>query len=121
MAEIQANVTAGVGGGRAWALDQDSGCWGNDPLAFGDLDTDDIVGIYLASGRRGGWGQDVKGQGYGGRRCRVVPDLFQVVMLLGSGEEEEDFNEGRVEDICGELLQVAVEGVGDEEVEDQSW
>ena len=40
--------------------------------------------------------------------------------LFDSGEGEEDFDEDRVEDICGELLQVAVEGVGDEEVQDWS-
>ena len=50
----------------------------------------------------------------------MVSNLFQVVTLLGLGEEEEDFSEGRVEDISGELLQVVVEGVGDEEVEDWS-
>ena len=47
--------------------------------------------------------------------------MFQVAPLLGLGEGEEDFSEGRVEDVGGELLQIAVEGVGDKEVEDRSW
>ena len=62
----------------------------------------------------------MKGQGYsdrGGERS----DLFQVAALLGLGEGEKDFGEGRVEDVGGELLQVAVEGVGDKEVEDRPW
>ena len=50
----------------------------------------------------------------------MVSDLFQVVMLLSSGEGEEDLDEGRVEDVGGELFQVAVKGVGDEEVQDWS-
>ena len=49
-----------------------------------------------------------------------MSSLLQVVALLGSGEGEEDLDKGRVEDIGGELLQVVVEGVGDEEVKDQS-
>ena len=44
----------------------------------------------------------------------MVSDLFQVVALFGSGEEEEDLSKGRVEDICRELFQVVVEGVGEE-------
>ena len=89
-------------------------------MAFNDLDSDDIVGIYWIGGRRGGWGRDVKGQGYGGRGCRMVSDLSQVFMLFGSGEGEKDLREGRVEGVCGELLQVTVEGVGEEEVKDWS-
>ena len=50
----------------------------------------------------------------------MVSNLFQVVMLLGSGEREEDLGESGVEDVGGELLQVVVEGVGDEEIEDWS-
>ena len=50
----------------------------------------------------------------------MVPDLSQVVALFGSGEGEKDLSEGRVEYVCGELLQVAVEGVGEEEVKDWS-
>ena len=46
--------------------------------------------------------------------------MSQVVTLFGSGEEEEDLGEGWVEDVCGELFQVAVEGVGDKEVKDGS-
>ena len=47
--------------------------------------------------------------------------MFQVAVLLGLGEGEEDFSESRMEDVGGELLQVAVEGVGDKEVKGQSW
>ena len=89
-------------------------------MALSDLDTDVIVGVYQAIGRRGGQGQDVKGQGYGGRGCRTMSDLFLVVTLFSPGKGEEDLGEGRVEDICGELFQVAVEGVGDKEVKDWS-
>ena len=102
------------------ALDKDSGHGRGDPLAFSDLDPDDIVGVYWASGRRGGRERDAKGQGYGGRGGKGS-DLFQVAVLFGLGEGEEDFSEGGVEDVGGELLQVAVEGVGDKEVEDWSW
>ena len=101
-------------------LDKDSGCRRGDPLAFGDLDPDDIVSVYWARGRRGGWGRDAKGQGYGGRGGKGS-DLFQVAVLFSLGEGEEDFCEGGMEDVGGELLQVAVEGVGDKEVEDRSW
>ena len=38
--------------------------------------------------------------------------------LFSSGEREEDLSEGGMEILDGELLQVVVEGVGDEEVED---
>ena len=62
----------------------------------------------------------MKGQGYGNRGGKRS-NLFQVAALLSSGEGEEDFDEGGVEDIGGELLQVAVEGVGDKEVEDWPW
>ena len=120
MTEIQANVTLGVGGGGVRALDKDSGHGRGDPLAFSDLDLDDIVGVYWASGRRVGRGRDAKGQGYGGRGGKGS-DLFQVAVLFGLGEGEEDFSEGGVEDVGGELLQVVVEGVGDKEVEDWSW
>ena len=89
-------------------------------MAFSDLDPDDIVSVYRASGRRGGREQDAKGQGYGGRGGEGS-DLLQVVTLFGLGEGEEDFSEGGVEDVGGELLQVAVEGVGDKEVKDRSW
>ena len=61
----------------------------------------------------------MKGQGYS-NRGGVRSDLFQVGVLLGSGEGEEDFCKGGVEDVGGELLQVAVEGMGDKEVEDWS-
>ena len=56
MTEIRANITLGVGGGGARALDKDSGHGRGDPLAFGDLDPDDIVSVYWAGGRRGGQG-----------------------------------------------------------------
>ena len=56
MTEIRANVILGVGGGGVRALDKDSGRRRGDPLAFSDLDPDDIVGVYWASGRRGGRG-----------------------------------------------------------------
>ena len=120
MTEIQANITLGVGGGGVRAWDKDSGRRRGDPLAFSDLDLDDIVSVYWASGRRGWQGRDVKGQGYGGRGGEGS-DLLQVATLFGSGEGEADFSEGGMEDVGGELLQVAVEGVGDKEVEDQSW
>ena len=61
--KIQTNVAAGVGGVRPQPLNQNSGCQGGDPLTFGNLDLDVIVGVYWASSRRGGWRQDVKGQG----------------------------------------------------------
>ena len=89
-------------------------------MAFGNLDPDDIIGVYWAGGRRGGWGQDAKGQGYGSRGCRMGPDLSQVVMLFSLGEGEKDLGEGRMEDAYGELFQVVVEGVGEEEVKDWS-
>ena len=89
-------------------------------MAFGDLDPDDIIGVYWAGGRRGGWGQDAKGQGYGSRGCRMGPDLSQVVMLFSLGEGEKDLGDGRMEDAHGELFQVVVEGVGEEEVKDWS-
>ena len=101
------------------ALDQDSVGRGGDPLAFSDLDSYDILRIHWTSGRRGGWGCDVKGQGYGSRGW-VMSNLFQVVTLFGSGEGEEDLDKGRMEDVGGELLQVLVEGVGDEEIQDWS-
>ena len=50
----------------------------------------------------------------------MMPDLFQVVVLFSSGEREKDLGEGRVEDVHGELFQVVVEGVGEEEVKDWS-
>ena len=78
-------------------LNQDSGCQGSDPLAFGNLDLDDIVGVYWIGGRRGGWGRDAKGQGYSGREWRVVPCLSQVVTLFSLGEGEKDLGEGGVE------------------------
>ena len=57
MTEIRANVTLGVGGGGARALDEDSTSHRRgDPLSFGDLDPDDIVSVYWASSRRGGQG-----------------------------------------------------------------
>ena len=100
-------------------MDQDSRDRRGDPLALSDLDLDDIIGVYWASGRRGGWGCDVKGQGYS-NRGGAMSDLFQVETLFSLGEGEEDFSKCGVEDVGGELLQVSVEGVGDEEVEDQS-
>ena len=89
-------------------------------MAFGNLDPDDIIGVYWASGRRKGWGRDAKGQGYSSRGRKMVSNLFQVVMLFGLGEGDENLSEGRVEDVRGELFQVAVEGVGEEEVKDWS-
>ena len=62
----------------------------------------------------------MKSQGYGDRGGERS-NLFQVAALFGLGEGEDDFSEGRVEDVGGELLQVVVEGVGDKEVEDRSW
>ena len=50
----------------------------------------------------------------------MVPNLSQVVALFGSGEGEKDLGEGGVEDVCGELFQVVVEEVGEEEVKDWS-
>ena len=47
-------------------------------------------------------------------------NMSLVVALFSSGEGEADLNDGRVEDVHGELLQVAVEGVGDKEVKDGS-
>ena len=35
-------------------MDEDSSHRRGDPLSFSDLDPDDIVGVYGASGRRGG-------------------------------------------------------------------
>ena len=119
MTKIQANITLGVGGGGVRALDEDSSRRRGDPLSFGDLDSDDIIGVYQASSRRGGRGRDVKGQGYGGRGGKRS-DLVQVVVLFGLGEGEEDLSKGRMEDVGGEFLQEAVEGVGDKEVEDWS-
>ena len=59
-----------------------------------------------------------KGQGYCGRRCGVSSNLFQILALFPSDEREEDLSEGGMESLDGELLQIVVEGVGDEEVED---
>ena len=50
----------------------------------------------------------------------MVSDFFQVLTLFCSGERVEDLSESRIESSDGELLQIAVEGVGDEEVKDQS-
>ena len=50
----------------------------------------------------------------------MMSDLFQVVALFSSSKGEEDLREGWVEDVHGELFQVAVEGVGDKEVKDGS-
>ena len=46
MTKIQANITTGAGGAGAGVLDQDSRGRRGDPLAFSDLDSDDIVGVY---------------------------------------------------------------------------
>ena len=62
----------------------------------------------------------MKGQGYCGRRSRVPSTPFQVVSLFDLSEGEEDLRESRIEDVRGKLLQVAVEGVGDEEFKDRS-
>ena len=102
-------------------LDQDPGGRGGNPLALNDLELNDILSVYWIGGRRGRQGRDVKGQGYGGWGCKRVSNLFQVFTLFSLGEGEEDLREGWVKDAGGELLQVAVEGVGDKEVEDQSW
>ena len=90
-------------------------------MTLNDLDLDNIFVIYQIGGRRRRRGQDVKGQGYNGWGCKRVSDLFQIFMLFSSGEGEEDLREGWVENAGGELLQVAVEGVGDKEVKDRSW
>ena len=111
MTKIQANVAMGVGRGRVWALDQDSGCWGGDPLAFSNLDMDDIISVHWIDGRRGGWGQNAKGQRYGGRWWGMVSDFFQILMLFCSDERVEDLGESRIESSDGELLQIVVEGV----------
>ena len=50
----------------------------------------------------------------------MVSNLLQVVMLFGLGEGEEDLGNGRVEDVCGKLFQVVMEGVGEKEVKDWS-
>ena len=89
-------------------------------MAFSNLDLDDIVGVYWASGRRRGQGQDVKSQGYSGRGCRMMSDLSQVVALFSSSKGEEDLGEGWVEDVHGELFQVMVEGAGEKDVKDWS-
>ena len=62
----------------------------------------------------------MKGQGYSNREGERS-NLLQVTALFSLGEGEEDFGKGGVGDIGGELLQVAVEGVGDKEVEDWPW
>ena len=64
--EIQANVTEGIGGRGAGALDQDLQGRGSDPLAFCDLNADNIFIIYGGGCRRSGMGGDLKGQGNGG-------------------------------------------------------
>ena len=89
-------------------------------MAFDNLDSDDIVSVYWIGGRRGGWGRDVKGQGYGGRGYRMMSDLSQVFTLFSSGKGEKDLGEGGVESVHGKLLQAMVEGVGEEEVKDWS-
>ena len=50
----------------------------------------------------------------------MTSDLSQVVTLFGLSEGEEDFGEGGVKDVHGELFQVVVEGVGEEEVKNWS-
>ena len=68
------------------------------------------------------WG-DLKGQGNGGGGVGGLllnSNLVQIEMLCGLGEEEEDLEEGGIEDIAWELLQVAVEGVGVKQFKDQS-
>ena len=65
----------------------------------------------------------MKGQGNGGRRVGGLLNdsgLSVVVLLLCSSEGEVDLVEGWIEDIARELLQVAVEGVGVKQLEDQS-
>ena len=62
----------------------------------------------------------MKGQGYGGRESGVMFDPSQIVALFGSSEGEKDLREGGMENVGGELLQVLVEGVGEEEVKDGS-
>ena len=44
-----------------------------------------------------------------------------VVLLFHSGEGEVDLTEGWIEDVDKELLQVAVEGVGVQQLKDWSW
>ena len=51
--DIQANMTLRVGRGGVRALDKDLRCGRGDPLAFGNLDMDNIFVIY-GGGRRGG-------------------------------------------------------------------
>ena len=48
------------------------------------------------------------------------PSLSTVVLLLSSSEGEVDLVKSWVEDVAGELLQVAVEGVGVKQLEDWS-
>ena len=90
-------------------------------MALSDLDSNDILRIYWIGRRRRRWGQDAKGQEYSGWGCKRMSNLFQVLTLFSLGEGEEDLGEGWVKDTGGKLLQVAVEGVGDKEVEDWSW
>ena len=49
--EIQANVTLGVGGGGAGALNEDLRGRGRDPLSFSNLNADDIVVNYQVRSR----------------------------------------------------------------------
>ena len=49
--EIQANVTLGVGGGGARALNKDPRGRGRDPLSLSNLDADDIVISYQGGSR----------------------------------------------------------------------
>ena len=63
-------------------------------------------------------GQGNGGEGVGGLLNN--PSLSVVVLLFCSSEREADLVEGWVEDVVGELLQVAVEGVDVKQFEDWS-
>ena len=65
----------------------------------------------------------MKGQGNGGGRVGGLlnnPSLSMVVLLFCLSEGEVNLVEGWVEDVVGELLQVAVEEVGVKQFEDWS-
>ena len=104
-------------------LNQDSGYGGGDPLAFCDLDADNILIIYDGGRRGSGTRGNSKGQGNGEGGVGGLwnnPSLSTVVLLLGSSEGEVDLVECGVEDVNQELLQVTVEGVGVQQFEDWS-
>ena len=88
---------------------------GSDPLAFSDLDADNIFVVYGEECRRSWTGGDSKGQGNGGGGVGGLwnnPSLSTVVLLFSLSEGEVDLVEHGIEDVDRELLQVTVEGVG---------